>query len=1211
MNKNEDSPKAVTFSCELRKILRIMKLTTFLFLITVLQVFARVTYSQITDLQLNPGETTVESVLQEIESQSEFYFLFNQKMVDINRKIILRETDIKIHDVLTHIFNGTNVDFVVIDRQIVLSPVEYLAGIKKGLKEARQGQVSGQVRDASITGIVKDRTGNPIPGVNVIVKGTTIGTITNGDGEFSLNIPLNAETLQFSFVGMQTQEIPIDGRTTFTVVMDEDFFGIEEVVAVGYGTQKSRDIIGSVASVNSEQLSSLKSLTVTEALQGRASGVHITTNSGALGSPSRIRIRGENSISSGKSPLWVVDGIPIYSGQGLEVNTIITGRDYSVTQDPLSMINPNDIESVEVLKDAAATAIYGSRGSNGVILVTTKSGKGSGGEITVDYSTGASNLTKGPNDVGFLNTQQWLAVVDKSIQHLLGPDAFFDPVDILGRSQVPFSPLSRAQAEAINVNWFDEVLQQGNFHDFNISASPNIESGSVYLALNYRKDKGVIQNNELERISFRLNTDYSPINNIIVGNTLSVAYSDNDKTKTGHAGPLVGHGGGSTGPWEAAHDKGLPWLALYDEDEATGYWSGRAGNIKANNDPRFIMDNVKQYRAVGGLFAQYNLPVDGLSVRTEAGVDVIQNARVEWKSASITDDSKSHGLDQSVTRRSLNYNAYIAYDRTFDRHGINAVVGTESMAMNQWMRLQQGTGLVTPFKELGTNPLERINMSASLNSEDYLQSYFGRANYKFNDRYYLGLSLRRDGSSKFSSDYRWGTFTAYSAGWIISEENFFQPLSQVVNLLKLRGSYGQTGNNSIPANVSLTVYSNDPRFRYGLDSDIPAGTQITNIGARDITWETTGSYDVGLDFGLFNNRINGSFAYYYRDISDLLLQVALPASTGVANNTVWANIGDMNNQGVEFNISTVNVRTKDFRWSTDFNISTQSNKIESLTPELDKGGKGISYGSGHRAVTGKSLGTYYMPYYAGIDPDKGVEMIWEIDRALYDSTGVTKKTGRKIGATQQNISEHRYLFDNRTGLPTYFGGLNNNFTYKNFELNVFFTFSGGNYIYDDQIKRNTRVGSNPLWADVTPENIWSPTNRDAKYPLQSYGFRYPGANWDWTIVDPNTGEMGYWNDDPNVLGNYNLDTDGHSRWLYKGDYVRLKNLTLAYNVPSRLISQTGLKGLRIFGQATNLWTGTKYPGYDPEVEGVSWVQRRTKSTVPNTTTISFGASVKF
>lgn len=1171
------------------------------------------TYSQATKIDLKVENATLTEIFGHIEKNTEFIFVYNANVVSSGVKRSISVKNENIEKVLDILFRGIDVVYRIDDRQVFLYQKEDLK--RMGRIEPLIERISDQPERKEISGMVKDTEGLPLPGVSIVVKGTTIGSVTNANGEFSLRIPLDAGILQFSFVGMRTIEVPVEGKVIFSVVMEEDVFGIEEVVAVGYGSLKSREIIGSVASVKAEQLSSLKSFTVTEALQGRASGVQITTNSGALGSPTRIRIRGENSISSGKSPLWVVDGIPIYSGGGLESNTLNSGQDYAVSQDPISMINPNDIESIEVLKDAAATAIYGSRGSNGVILVTTKSGKVAQGEIVADYSTGISNLTRGPNDIGFLNTQQWLDVVDKSIQHQTGnPNAKFDPWDVLGRSQtVPFSPLSRAEAEAININWFDEVLQQGNYHDFNVSASPKIEKGSVYLSFNYRKDKGVIQNNELERLSFRLNSDFSPLNNIRVGNNLSASFSDNDRTKTGHAGPLIGVGGGSSGPWEAAHDKGLPWLQIYDVDDPTGYWSGQAGNIKANNDPRYIIDNVKQYRVVGGVFAQYNLPVDGLSVRTEAGVDLIQNARVEWKSPLITQDSKSYAIDQTVTRSSVNYNAYATYDRIFDKHGINAVVGTESMAMTQWRRLQEGTGLVTPFKELGTNPLDKINMSASLNSEDYLMSYFGRANYKFMEKYFLGLSVRRDGSSRFGADYRWGNFTAYSAGWIISDESFFQPLTSVISLFKLRGSFGQTGNNAIPANVSETIYSNSPNFRYGLDSDIPAGTQVTNIGAKDITWETTGSYDFGVDFGLFGNRINGSFAYYYRDISDLLLQVALPPSTGVGNNTIWANIGDMNNKGFEFNISSVNLKAKDFRWSTDFNITTQSNKIISLTPELDKGGKGIGHGTGQRAVTGKSLGTYFMANYAGIDPEKGVEMIWEIDRALYDTTGVTQLTGRKIGATQQNIAEHSYIFDDKTGLPTYYGGLNNSFSYKNFELNIFFTFSGGNYIYDDQIKKNTTVmsGLSPLWADVTPENIWSPENPDAKYPLQSWSGKYPGANWDWTITDPNTGRLGWWNDNLNVQGNYSLDTQGHSRWLYKGDYIRLKNLILAYNFPEQWANKAGLKSVRIFGQATNLWTGTKYPGYDPEVEGVSWVQRRTKSTVPNTRTFSIGASVKF
>ena len=572
-------------------------------------------------------------------------------------------------------------------------------------------------------------------------------------------------------------------------------------------------------------------------------------------------------------------------------------------------------------------------------------------------------------------------------------------------------------------------------------------------------------------------------------------------------------------------------------------------------------------------------------------------------------------MDQNVSRTSINYNVYAKYNRTIGAHSINAVLGTESMRANAWTRLMEAKDLVGLYPELGSTPGSMLQMSSKYNFEDYLRSYFFRLDYRLLDKYVLALSFRRDGSSRFATKdgggLLYGNFAAISGGWLLSEEEFFTPIRNIMNQLKIKGSFGQTGNNSIPTSSAITVYSNSGSNRYGTDDIIAAGTVVTNMGNGSISWETTNSFDYGIDYGFLNNRISGSIEGYYKQVSGLLLEADLPLSTGIAGNKMWQNVGNMANYGVDFSLSSKNIVTKDFSWSTDFNVSTNGNKILSLTTGMDAGGKGGSYKiSGTRIVTGQRIGTFFMADYAGIDPAKGVEMIWEIDQKEYNATGKTIKTGRIIPATAENVAVNRYLFTDKTVIPTIYGGLNNTFKIYGFDLNVFFTFSAGNYIYDYNRMRASYVhnGQTVLLADMVG-NTWEPGKTDATYPIQSWGSEYAGAAWSNTADDPNYAAgnaKGWWNPDPAAKGNYSPTAGQHSKFMYKGDFIRLKNVSLGYTIPKTLSSKIALQKLRLSVQITNLLTFTEYKGYDPE--GATWVDA---TGIPNTRTISFGLSAKF
>ncbi len=1045
--------------------------------------------------------------------------------------------------------------------------------------------VGAVAQTIAVSGTVVHFEGNvPIQGASILEKGTTNGTITDAQGRFSLSVRSGA-TIQISFVGMFTEEIIITSADPVQVIMIPTMEELEEFVVIGYGTRKRRDIIGSVASVSGDDLKALPSASITSALQGRAAGVQVTNTSGVPGSQVNIRIRGESSISINTSPLWIIDGMPVYSGGGLE-RTI-----GSTSQDPMSMLNLNDIESIEVLKDAAATSIYGSRGSNGVILVTTKSGKKGVGGTNVNFSSGITTLNRTPEDIGFTNTSEWFSLVDKARANSGLPA--FDPFDIIKfyRDQ-PVAMLSREQAEMINTNWFDQILRTGSFNDMNVSSSRGGEAGSFFLSLNYNDTESILKENYFKRFSTRANFDFNPVDNMTVGSRLNFSFTENTRVQQQVGGAVGAGGGGSNAGWGNANRVSLPWFPIYNPSHPSGYWNPMSGaNLVGSLDPNNHHDVVEQYRGLGSIFLDYKVPfIQGLNIRSEASIDFIQNNSVYWVSEYLR-ELGSYAADRAVTRKSFNYNAYGNYNQSFGEHSLHATFGAEWQTISRYTRNMSGQNLTGTYKQLG-NPSDYLEIFAGLNEEEYLLGYIGRLDYRFRDKYYAGVSLRRDGSSKFLSEQRWQIFPAYSAGWIISDEDFFQ--FNWMDMLKFRGSFGRTGNKDINPNLFQTNFTNNRNDRYGDPSLIPGGSRIANLGTPSLTWETTNSYDVGFDYGLYRNRITGSIAYYRQDVDDLLLFSILPPSSGV--NGVWNNIGNMRNQGLEFSIYSINMHKpeKAFRWSTDFNFSTNNNEVLSLTPMLDRDGRGVQSGN-NISVTGGRLWAWYIAEFAGVDPEKGVDMIWEIDYDHWQATGKTVKTGRKIPATSTNLARNRIILEDKTRLPRFTGGMTNKLEYKGFDLNILVTFSGGHYIYDYEEKRSTMVqyGQVTLRKDMIG-NTWEKPGDVSKYPMLSWDSQYP---WGWDINIPNpewNGDSdhplanGYWVGGPGsaVTYGYNNETNSYSKYLYRGDYIRIQNIEFGYRFPSLLTSKMGLKGLRIYGSASNmfLWT-LEYNGWDPETGG--------------------------
>ncbi|MCC5929030.1 MAG: TonB-dependent receptor [Cyclobacteriaceae bacterium] len=1111
-------------------------------------------------VNVNFNDVQITRALEDIERQTGFSFNYNVSDLTGLNVISGRYRNQSLYSVLIDLSKQANIHFRQVNNYIT---VKRIVNETNRIETDQEGQV------ITVTGKVSSREDpSGLPGANVIVEGTSTGTVTDISGNYNIEVTTGA-TLVFSSVGYISEKIVVGNQSVINVVMIPDITALDEIVVVGYGALSKRDITGAVTSVKSEQLTKVQSPSVDAMLQGQGAGIQVNQATGVPGGPVRVMIRGTSSVSSGTEPLWVIDGIPINVNVGGEGGS----RQGSIPQNPLASINPNDIESIEVLKDAAATAIYGSRGSNGVVLVTTKTGKTGVGGISIDYQTGVSHLTRTPSDMGFANSSQWLGLVNQSRANVGLTSNIEDNLGAL--TVVNVGPNTLKAGDIANTNWFDEIFRsQGSFQEANLSTNKAFEKGNAFFSVNYRKDEGILKNNDFERVSFRANIEYEPVNNLRTGVRLTGAYTNNQRVMNG--GAPSGNDAVASGGFREATAGALPIYPIFAPGEDQILFNPTSGmNLRATTDRALFRDQFEQYRMLGGVFADYNIAaVKGLSVRTELSADITSGNSIFWTAADLRPRGINFAAQNFSNTRNLNYNLFATYNREFGTdHSINFVFGTESQRFSGIGGNLFGEGIPGRNQEFGspTAPIDRAP-SAGFGGERYIRAYFSRANYKFKDRYLLGASFRRDGVSIFTPENRWSNFAALSAGWIISEEEFFRPLD-FINFLKIRGSFGQTGNQNVPTDVTFIGTIDWPRYGNAAGSQV-----LRDVAVTDLTWETTNAYDLGIDFEMFESRISGSVGYYRQDVIDLLFLVPIPPSVGLlfGGNSIWGNIADMRNDGFEFNINTVNVSKGNFRWSTNFNFTTNRNQLVSINEELDSRGQGVVSGL-TRNISGKPLSTFFVAEYAGIDPQSGLPYIYEIDRNLFNATGQTVKTGNVIPASSANIQNHRILQD-KTGLPTFFGGLTNTFNYKGFELTALLTFQGGNWIYDNPLVARTQVGlgNGNLYTDLI-DNVWTQPGDVTRFPRLMWNNRF----------HLNNEGLPQYNADGSFNYNQNYSVGGANqamdRYLFKGDFMRLRTVQLAYNLQQPLLNRLGLKGMRVFVSGNNLLTFTAYPGWDPEI----------------------------
>ncbi|SDM05469.1 TonB-dependent receptor [Kriegella aquimaris] len=1101
-----------------------MKLTTFLLIVSLFEIQAN-SYAQGTKLTLNLENASIEQIFDEIESISEFRFLYESAQIDLNRKVTLRIEGKKIADVLALLFDHTNIAYKTRNRQVILT--------RKAMNRAAPLKVSGSALDeessvqSQITGVVTDADGAPLPGANILEKGTTNGTQTDFDGKFVLDIADDSAVLVISYIGFATKEVSVNGQSNITIGLIEDAAGLEEVVVVGYGTVRKKDLTGSVASVKGTDLEKTPTNTFVQALQGKASGVDIRAASNAPGGGIRIRVRGTNSINASSQPLYVVDGFPIDNGN----TTPEAGGNRASASDPLTSISPAEIASIQVLKDASATAIYGARGANGVVIVTTKRGGIGKAKIDFEYSTSISSVRK---KLDLANAEE-LAILTNEWAINNNQPLIYDGVN---------KPFPEDLGEG--TDWQDQIFRSAITNNYNLTVSGGREGTRYLVSGNYMDQDGIIIESNFKRAGLKFNLDQDLGKRLKFGMNANITRTINDAVDS--------DGGGyqnDTPLWNALAT--TPVIPVTDSEG--NYVHNHDETVKVLENPVSIAktrtDITYATRVLSNAFLQYQL-FNGLSFKANFGADLINSKRNAYTPTTAeTQALPNKGIASvgNVQRTNLLAEYTFNYNRSFgDRHRLDAVIGytyQNNKLESVFSRTDDFFTDLVEFNnlELGSDP----RPSKSGATKTALLSYLGRVNYVFADKYIATASIRRDGSSKFGTGKKWGVFPSGAIAWRLVEEDFIKNLN-VFSALKLRGSYGLTGNESIGAYNSLALYAatNQP-----IIGGVPVvGLAPNRINNPDLKWERTKQTDVGLEMGLFEGRLNLEAGYYVKTTEDLLLSVAIPTQSGYT--TSVQNIGKVENRGFEFDLG-MNHTFGKLTWNSNFNISFNRNKLLELpegTDELINGiGRGETAYGQSIAQVGKPLGQFFGYRFDGI---------WESEEEIVaggNSVGGVNRVGlpkyRDLNGDgfNRNLDDKEVVGDPN---PDFIYGFTNSFAFKNLNLSIYINGSQGN----DLANMNT-IG---LFAQPQKHNVLQ----------KAFDERWQGPGTGNTIEAPltNAGEWKNFSD----------------RNVEDGSYLRVKTINLSYNLPIDELGLDWCRSAQLFIAADNLITVTNYSGFDPEVD---------------------------
>jgi TonB-linked SusC/RagA family outer membrane protein len=940
----------------------------------------------------------------------------------------------------------------------------------------------GVAQTTAVTGkVTAADDGAALPGVTVLEKGTTNGTSTDAQGNYRLSVAGNA-TLVFSFIGFTTEEAGVGGRSTLDVTLAPDVKALNEVVVTGYGTQERRKLTGSAATVTNRSIEQVPLASFDQILQGQAPGLLIQSGGGQPGQAASVIIRGRGSISGGSDPLYVLDGVPISPGD-------------------FAALNPNDFESVNVLKDAAATSIYGSRGANGVIVITTKKGKAGKTQFNYNFQIGGSELPRSRSRLTNSNEK-----IDLELATGIGLVNTMDEAEI-------------ARLRQINTDWSREIFHRGTTTSHELTASGGNENTQFFTSFNYFKQEGTLRNTGLDRYTGRLNLSNTS-GNFTFGTNLTLGYARSNYTSETNAG--IGS------PLNA-----FRWANPYEtpRDSAGNYseiMSGQPNPVQELEQSRRAFGDIK---AVGNVYLQYNVPLlPGLSVRTNWGVDFRQREQQIYFDRNSYAGSLARGgqgslaTDNSRAARFIGTNS-VTYARDFGSHSLEASVFNELIYQDSVITGFTGYGItgkikttagITPGVQDPSSP-NYIPATRGATASNALVSYFTNVNYGFKNRYFLSVGLRRDGSSRFGANNRFANFYSVGAGWLLSDEDFLGFAKGFLSNLKLRGSFGTVGNQEGIGNFSA-------RALYAARSyNGEQGIAQISLGDPNLRWEVQQKLNLGVDLGVFNNRIGLSVDFYDNITKDLFLPVELSRTTGF--NSLLQNVGKLRNRGVEVALNTVNVRAGGFEWTSNLNFTYNRNRVLDLFQQdtvIDINNVSIT-------AEGLPLNTNWVVPYVGVNPANG--------EALY--------LDREGNVTNQYSANYARAFGTRDA--PYFGGFGNTFSYKGVSLSVLLV-----YVYGNQFYNNERTNiDNPAYI---LDNVGADLLRAWKKP----------------------GDV---TDVPAITNPYFSNT---TRYLEDASFLRVRNIMLAYSLPASLINRAKLRSVRVFAQGQNLFTATRFLGYDPE-----------------------------
>ncbi|KDN54447.1 SusC/RagA family TonB-linked outer membrane protein [Flavobacterium seoulense] len=1089
------------------------------------------TFAQVNVVIEKDQSATVYEVFKIIKEQTDYNFVYPRKVFKDIPEVKLKKGTIAVTKLLGQCLSSNNLSFeLTADNTIFIKEKSVI--------------VNEKTQQKTVTGKITDDFGQPIPGVNVVEKGTTNGVQTDFDGKFSLKVNNERGTLVVSYIGFKTKEIALNGQDNLSIKLEEDSAKLEEVVVVGYGAVKKKDLTGSIVSIGSEKIEGRSNSNVLQSLAGQATGVQITQSQGAPGLAPTIKVRGASSINAGTTPLYVIDGIPLEDSSTNSTDTgITTGSNLSFNRNPLNFINPNDIESIDILKDASSAAIYGSRGANGVVIITTKQGKAGKTKIDATIETGFSHVNR-KTDV--MNASEFIAYNTAARNNSWATIVAANPSATRGINvTVPVEYSDPAWLARIGngTDWQDVAFRTAQNRNFQLSASGGNEKTQFMVSLGYLDSEGVVDRNTYDRINIRSNIKHKFNDNVRMAMNIGLSRAQEAPYGTGGKSDVV-----------SLALQSAPIFPLYVETGSLGF-----------KDPASIWNT----------FAKYGLQFwHPYSLTREASTKKIMNVStitsyLEWDiikdltfktSASSNIDNTSHNFYWNAGQnwgysgwvpaqadfKTLQSNNWIlentlTYNKTFNEaHTLNLLGGYSA----QGQRTDTSTMTAGNFPNDLVHTLNAgvVNSGNTFAEEWSLVSYLARANYSYKGKYLATAAIRADGSSRFGANNKWGYFPSGSLAWRISEESFLKDVSWVSNL-KLRLSYGATGNNQIPNYGSIGVLGYSP---YVSSGTVQQGINTSNFADKNLKWEKTGQTNFGVDFGMFNGRVKFTGDIYYSRTKDLLLNVPIPILSGFSS--TLTNIGELENRGAELNINTQNFDGK-FKWSTDLNVFANRNKVLKLGTNDAPIDINVSSMTSRTAV-GKPIGMYYGYVIDGVimsqaELNSNAYPVWPGSEAGDPRVRDVNNDG-KIDS-----NDRTYLGNNQADFQW---GMTNNFSYGGFDLSILIRGSQGGEILNHNaryLKSGVGGGNRNMYSVVN--NYWQ------------------------SDANPGNGQI----PKPRMLPTTVHDF-GSSYWVEDASFVRIQNIRLGYNLPKSVVEKFKLSNVKFYVNMENVHVFSDYLGYDPE-----------------------------